>query len=69
MVDGVLASCYAFPHHSLAVTAPFWGISNIIDWIFGQENESTVYREVVEELCKWVLLTYALRSLINYIAF
>ena len=57
MVDGVLASCYAFSDHDLAQigTTPIRYFPEIIEWIFGDDhNRWQVYASVAEDLRNWV---------------
>ena len=57
MVDGVLASCYASTDHDLAHfgMTPIRWFPNIIECIFGVENEFQSYVKFAEDLGKWVL--------------
>ena len=57
MVDGVLASCYAFSDHDLAHIGltPIRWFPGIIDWVFGEDQESPVYLMVADQLTRWVL--------------
>ena len=57
MVDGVLASCYAFSDHDLAhigLTRIRW-FPGLIDWIFGEDQESPAYLMVADQLTRWIL--------------
>ena len=57
MVDGVLASCYAFLDHDLAhigVTPMRW-YPEVIESIFGAENGSPGFVKVAEVFGKWSL--------------
>ena len=58
LVDGVLASCYASAAHDvsdLGVTPMRW-FPNIIEWIFGDDNEYQGYIKIAKELGNWVKL-------------
>ena len=57
MVDGVLASCYPSTDHDLAhfVMTPIRWFPNIMEYIFGVENEFQSYVQIAEHLGKWVL--------------
>ena len=55
VVDGVLASCYAFSDHDLAhigVTPMRW-YPKVIESIFGVENGSQGFVKVAEVFGKW----------------
>ena len=57
MVDGILASCYAFSDHDtahLAVTPIRW-FPRLIEKIFGRDNESPAYVNVVAQLARMVM--------------
>ena len=57
MIDGVLASCYAFSDHNLAhitVTPMLW-FSELIEWIFGMEKESQGYVSILADLGRMLL--------------
>ena len=63
MVDGVLASCYAFLDHDAAHIGmmPMRWFPEIMDWAFGEANGSPGYVNFLEDMGKWVLphdLTY-----------
>ena len=52
LVDGVLASCYAFSDHDMAhigMTPVRW-FPRLIEMIFGKHNESPDYINVVDGL-------------------
>ena len=57
VVDGVLASCYSFSDHHLAhiTITPIRWFPEIMDWMFGVDNESPGYIKVAEGLGAWVL--------------
>ena len=59
MVDGVLASCYASANHDLAHIAmtPVRLFPEIVEMIFGNENESPVYVNIITN-CGKNLLPY-----------
>ena len=66
VVDGILASCYAFSDHHIAhigTTAIHW-FPELIEIIFGKDYESTAFVQVVEEFGKMVFPFY-LTSPIN----
>ena len=50
VVDGVLASCYAFPDHDLAHfgMTPFQLFPQLIKWLFGDNIGSPVFVEIVK---------------------
>ena len=51
VVDGVLASCYAYTHHDLAhigVTPMRW-FPEIVQWIFGEEHGKSTYTSVLQQ--------------------
>ena len=50
MVDGVLASCYAFEHHDLAHfgMAPLRWFPEVTGWIFGEDNGYQVFAEITK---------------------
>ena len=57
IVEGVLSSCYAsFPDHDMAhfAMSPIRWFPQIMNWIFGEENESPVYVWVIEDFSKWI---------------
>ena len=57
MVDGILASYYAFPDHDLAHigTAPIRYFPEMIQWIFGDDHNGWKdYASIAEDLKKWV---------------
>ena len=57
VVDGVLASCYAFPDHSLAHIGmtPICWFPGIVNWIFGGKNGSQGYVNFTEDLGRFLL--------------
>ena len=57
MVDGVLASCYASIDHDLAHIgmAPVCRFPMITGWIFGKENESLGYVNILIDVGEWLL--------------
>ena len=57
LVDGVLASCYAAADHDLAHLAvtPLRWFPEIMKWIFGAENEISVYVQISQDLGRWVV--------------
>ena len=48
IVDGILASCYAFTNHDLAHIGmtPLRWFPEMIKWIFGKYNEYPVFLDV-----------------------
>ena len=52
MVNGMLASCYAFSDHDLAhlMLVPMQRYSDIMGWIFGIEKESPGYISILTDL-------------------
>ena len=52
IIDGVLASCYASFDHNLAHLGmlPIQLFPEITDWIFGRDNASPSYVNIVQEL-------------------
>ena len=57
MVDGVLASCYADVPYDLGHIgmAPMRWFPEVMNLLFGQDNESPGYVHVATELGKWFL--------------
>ena len=57
VVDGVLASCYASFDHDLANIAmtPMQWYPELFEWLFGVENGSPGYVDLVKELGRSVL--------------
>ena len=57
MVDGVLASCYAFSDHDLAHIdlTPIRLFPGLINLVFGEDQESPTYLLVADQLIRWVL--------------
>ena len=57
MVDGVLASCYVSIHHDLAHIGMMhirW-FPQIMELIFGREDQMSFYVKLAEEFGKWFL--------------
>ena len=52
MVNGMMASCYAFSDHDLAhfMLAPMQWYPEIMVWIFGIEKESIGYISILTDL-------------------
>ena len=52
MVDGILSSCYASFDHDLAHFAmiPMQWFPQMIKWIFGEDNGSPIYVNIVKGL-------------------
>ena len=61
VVDGVLASCYAFPDHHLAQIGltPFHLFPKLIKWLFGDDTGSPVFVEIVKYIGE-VMLPFSL---------
>ena len=57
MVDGMLASCYPSAHHDVAHLgmAPIRWFPEIIECIFGVDNEFQVYVKIANYLGDWVM--------------
>ena len=57
VIDGMLASCYAFSDHNLAhitVTPMLW-FPEMIEWIFGMEKVSQGYVSILTDLGEFLL--------------
>ena len=57
VIDGMLASCYAFSDHNLAhitVTPMLW-FPEMIEWIFGMEKVSQGYVSILADLGEFLL--------------
>ena len=57
VIDGMLASCYAFSDHNLAhitVTPMLW-FPEMIEWIFGMEKVSQGYVNILTDLGELLL--------------
>ena len=61
IVDGVLASCYAFGNHDMAHigVSPIRWFPRLTKLIFGEDNGLTVYAQIAEEMVQWMLLPVA----------
>ena len=57
IVDGILASCYAFSDYYLAHFAmtPIQWFPDVMDWIFSTDNGSIVYVNIAEHFGRWML--------------
>ena len=57
VVDGVLASCYAFSDHDLAHfgMTPIRLFPEIMEWLLGEEEDSPAYVNIVKDLGKITL--------------
>ena len=57
VVDGILASCYPSCDHDLAHIgmSPIQFFPTIMEWIFGEDNGSSTYVNIVNDLGEWVL--------------
>ena len=56
MVDGILASCYASTDHDsahMAMMSIRW-FPKIVDWIYGEENGSSVFSQTAKQFGKSV---------------
>ena len=56
VVNDVLASCYASTHHDLAHIGmtPIRVVPIIVEWIFGNNDGSSIYVRLVEDFGKLV---------------
>ena len=66
MVDGVLASCYAFFDHDLAhiTMTPIRWFPVMTQWIFGEDNGNPLFARAAEDINRWILPSRQLKS--NY---
>ena len=57
MVDGVLASCYAFYDHDSAHVGmlPIQIFPTIMKWIFGDDNGSPAYVHILGDMGGWLV--------------
>ena len=57
IVDGVLTSCYATVDHDEAqiMMLPIRWFPQVVEWIFGEENEFTAFVPIFEKFSKWML--------------
>ena len=57
IVDGILASCYASSDHYLAHfgMTPIQCFPEVMDWIFGSDNEFPVYVNIAIHFNNWML--------------
>ena len=57
VVDGILASCYPSCYHDLAHIgmSPIQFFPTIMEWMFGEDNGSSTYVNIVNDLGEWVL--------------
>ena len=57
VVDGILASCYPSCYHDLGHIGmlPIQLFPTIMEWIFGEDNGSSTYANIVNELGQWML--------------
>ena len=67
LVDDILASCYASVRHDLAHIGmtPIRWFPDVIEWIFGEMNESVPYIKINEDLGRWVLPYKVTSGVIN----
>ena len=57
MVNGILASCYAFPDHDLAhigMTLILW-FPRVTEWIFGDNNGPPLFIEIAGDVAGMML--------------
>ena len=57
VVDGILASCYAFPDHywgHFGMTPIRW-FPEVIDWILGRDPQSPAYVNIAQHLGSSIL--------------
>ena len=56
VVDGVVASCYASTGHDLAqiVMFPMRWFPTMVEWILGQDKESSAYVNILTVIGEWV---------------
>lgn len=57
MVDGILASCYAFTNQDLAhigMTPIYW-FPGVTEWIFGDNNGSPLFIKIAEDVAGMIL--------------
>ena len=55
VVDGVLASCYAYDHDVAHIgMTPLRWFPEILDWIFGENNGTPGYVKLTEDLGRLV---------------
>ena len=54
VVDGILASCYAFPDHDFANIGMMSvrRFPKVMEWLFGVEDESPGYVMIAEHIAK-----------------
>ena len=66
MVDGVLASCYAFFDHDLAhiTMTPIRWFPEMIHWFLGEDNGNPLFARTAEHVTRWILPSNQLKS--NY---
>ena len=71
MVDGVLASSYSSFDHDLAhiILLPVRQFSAMIEWIFGEENKSSVLVNIVKGFSKKMLPYGHFLGTENYFSF
>ena len=57
VVDGVLASCYAYVNHDVAHIGmtPIRWFPNMIQWVFDQDEGLSAFADTANELGKWIL--------------
>ena len=54
VVNGILASCYAFPDHDFANIGmmPVRWFPEVMEWLFGVEDESPGYVMIAEHIAQ-----------------
>ena len=57
MVNGVLASCYAFFDHDIAHIGmtPMQWIPDIVEWFFGGDGGIPIFVMISKEVSRWIL--------------
>ena len=57
VVDGVLVSCYDSIDHDIAHCGmiPMQWFPGLVNWIFGEEKEYSVYVKIADDFGKWML--------------
>ena len=57
MVDGILASCYASYDHDFAHIGmvPIQMFPTMTEWIFGEDNGSPAYINIIGDFGGWLL--------------
>ena len=57
VVDGIVASCYAFYDHDSAHIGmlPILLFPTVTKWLFGEDNESPAYANIAGDIGGWML--------------